>query len=176
MEYNLRLLDQDFWETSTDLALYDLSIPGAAAMNRMCKASPNVYYFSWGSLASKRSRLSGEQIPIAGLTPPFIITSLYMGRHKDVLQGKYKIDRRWLPNDGLVNTFSHKGPVLDSTDKIRPFTSPPEKGVWNFMGNLHNCSHWGMQNFSVVKDYKPKGYRFYADWLLEHIKYIMPLE
>ena len=115
----------------TDYADYDMHIDNAAALNRRISTLPSVFYFSVPCCSTKKTD-DGYAVPDLSKTDPLFVSRSYLiGRYTGITKGDIKINKRWLENDGLVNTFSAMAPLgapqteLDA-DNIRP-------GVWNVL-------------------------------------------
>jgi len=123
-----------------DSAKTDLTIDGAAALNRIILCLPGIYYFSFAA-RSTREDGRGNQIPQN--TGPAILRecAAAMGLHRPPYRtaGGVQIDDSWLPNDGQVSVVS----------ALRPFGEPhrdydpaaPQPGVWQVMPVLEARDH-----------------------------------
>ncbi len=128
---------------TTDFSEYDLSIEGAYALNQWAKARPDIYYFSVGTKKTFSSPVTGYQIPQIKMNPLFTPFSLFMGRYTD-RDHFSSINENWWENDGIVNTFSMKGPVFGSKDPIIvPETNYflPTPGIWHYLGTMDDYDH-----------------------------------
>ena len=138
----------------TDYADYDMHIDNAAALNRRISTLPSVFYFSVPCCSTKKTD-DGYAVPDLSKTDPLFVSRSYLiGRYTGITKGDIKIDKRWLENDGLVNTFSAMAPLgapqteLDA-DNIRP-------GVWNvfpaYTGD-HTSLQGGMMRKNDIREF-----------------------
>lgn len=115
-----------------DTGAYDLSLDGAAKLNKMLTISDQVYCFSFPTDATVPARHSGNRIPDTMLMDAgFLPFGLYMGRSTGVTAGGIVYDKSWFNNDGMVNTVSSKAPN-DEPQKIFDANNIT-KGTWNVM-------------------------------------------
>lgn len=64
------------------------------------------------------------------------------------------IDKKWFPNDGVVNCISQDGPKLGSDDVIEQYTGGAKMGQWNVMPRIVNTDHMDIVGtFGNVKDW-----------------------
>lgn len=118
-----------------DSGVYDISLDGAAQLNKKLAASDEIYYFSFPTDATAPARFSNNRIPDTKLADfVFLPTCLYMGRATGVTAGGIVYDKSWLNNDGIVNTISAKAPK-DEPQKIFDANSI-SKGTWNIMSTF----------------------------------------
>ncbi|MDR3312986.1 MAG: hypothetical protein LBS96_00845 [Oscillospiraceae bacterium] len=103
--------------TTPDNAYYDLSIQGAAALNRLTATVKGCYYFSYPVDGTADSGGATKRVPtsdmIALLQIPARIIGDWQGSAGDVT-----IDATWLPNDGLVNTISATAPFNEPSETV----------------------------------------------------------
>ncbi|SFD42402.1 esterase/lipase family protein [Clostridium uliginosum] len=162
-KYIRRVLGSDIWDRTKDISTYDLSTQGARELNRWVKAQPDVYYFSWSTCATKESLITDHSIAQIGPMNPILYpTADIMGRYTRNRAGLPVIDKKWFPNDGVVNTYSQSGPILDSNDIIKQYNGEAKIGQWNVMPRLINTDHMDIVgSFGDVEDW----YNDYADFL-----------
>lgn len=155
LDYIKKVLESDIWDTTTDIATYDLSTKGAQELNSWVKAQPNVYYFSWTTQATIESILTGNSLAQIGpMNPLFYVTANLMGRYTRNEEGLPTIDNKWFPNDGVVNCISQSGPKLGSHDVIEQYNGGAKIGQWNAMPLIINTDHMDIVGtFSNVKDW-----------------------
>lgn len=120
---------------SKDTVFYDLSVQGMHEMNENLSINPNIYYFSYSSNCTKPKRFSnkGHYVPMMKMSLAWKPISKAIGSHIDMKasNGKY-IDKKYAPNDGLVNTAASTAPETEPSvdyndvDKIKP-------GIWHVM-------------------------------------------
>ncbi|MEW9094136.1 MAG: lipase [Clostridiaceae bacterium] len=154
-DYIKKVLESDIWDTTTDIATYDLSTKGAQELNSWVKAQPDVYYFSWTTQATIESILTGNSLAQIGpMNPLFYVTGNLMGRYTRNEEGLPIIDNKWFPNDGVVNCISQNGPKLGSQDVIEQYNGGAKMGQWNTMPLIINTDHMDIVGtFSNVKDW-----------------------
>ena len=138
---------------SKDNAFYDLTIDGAAEINKTITTQPGVYYYSYAGTKTSKSRWTGNYVPSFGINALMLPYAYAIGKYTGVTAGGRVIDERWLENDGLVNTISARAPfnepstVYQSGKKVQP-------GVWYIMPT-QNMDHLefsgGMLNISWSK-------------------------
>ena len=114
-----------------NLCSWDLSPKGADEFNKKYTNSQNVYYFSFATSATSQKKHKPHHKPNKNM-------SLHL-RPMSRMMGKYvnSPDTTWFENDGICNTASMDGP---SNQKIIPFETPPQKGVWQKMETI-NLDH-----------------------------------
>ena len=115
-----------------DSGAYDLSLDGAAKLNKKLAASTEIYYFSFPTDATAPARFSNKRVPDTKLADVvFLPTCLYMSRATGVTAGGIVYDKSWLNNDGIVNTVSAKAPKYEPQKVFDP--NSILKGTWNIM-------------------------------------------
>lgn len=140
--YINRVFKSRIWDKDNkDLSLWDLSLEGAAELNSFAKAQSDIYYFSISCTDTHKSLLSKHHLPNINMNPALMYSATVMGRYTQSGPGKITVDSSWFENDGLVNKVSGIGPHSGSTDKIVNFNGTPQKGVWNYLGNIENVDH-----------------------------------
>jgi triacylglycerol lipase len=136
---------------------------GAREFNAWVRTSPHVYYFSMANVATEAGSLccndtdrflaliqrSAYQYPrrdMAPLTKPYagawIVPSMAqrgMGSYTQSAPGRVKIDSKWFPNDGVVNTVSMRAP---DGHPVRDFDGEAVRGMWNFLGTYRGIDHF----------------------------------
>lgn len=118
-----------------DSGAYDLSLDGAAQLNKKLSISDQIYYFSFPTDATAPACLSNKRMPDTKLADiVFWPTCLYMSRTTGVTGGGIVFDKNWLNNDGIVNTFSARAPKNEA-QKIFDANSI-KKGTWNIMNTF----------------------------------------
>jgi len=162
-DYIERVLESNIWNSTKDIATYDLSTEGAQELNIWVKAQPDVYYFSWTTQATTESILTGHSIAQIGpMNPIFYPTANLMGKYSRNQKGLPIIDKKWFPNDGIVNCISQDGPKLGSNDVIERYNGEVKIGQWNAMPRIINTDHMDIVGtFGNVKDW----YMDYANFL-----------
>jgi triacylglycerol lipase len=141
-DFQLRVEDSQFWNTTRDNASWTLSPEGARETNAWVKAQPNVYYFSYSTQQTSESWFSDEHVPDIGMFVMFRPFAKWMGSYVQDSPNRVIIDKSWYANDGIVNTVSMNGPKINSIDRIVEYHDKPERGVWNDMGVLQGWDHF----------------------------------
>ena len=140
-----RVLGDDLTR-ARDFSLYDLSPEGARELNRRTSAKPNIDYFTWSTESSMPTLLGGGTMGDWRLLPAFFWFSATMGSCTTQCMWRgddpVPIDETWFANDGIVNTRSMRGPTLDSTDRIVPWSGVSQPGQWSDMGVLRGWDHY----------------------------------
>ena len=111
-----RVLKSDFL-SHNDNAFLDLTIDRALEINDDIGIEPNVYYFSYAGNQTVSNAAGDSFSPSPAMWGLFHPGSAKMGRYYDrYTAGGFYINKRWLPNDGMVNTVSALYPThSDST-------------------------------------------------------------
>ena len=111
-----RVLHSDFL-SHNDNAFLDLTIDRALEINDDIGIEPNVYYFSYAGNQTVSNAAGDSFSPSPAMWGLFHPGSAKMGRYYDrYTAGGFYINKRWLPNDGMVNTVSALYPThSDST-------------------------------------------------------------
>ena len=111
-----RVLHSDFL-SHNDNAFLDLTIDRALEINDDIGIEPNVYYFSYAGNRTVSNAAGDSFSPSPAMWGLFHPGSAKMGRYYDrYTAGGFYINKRWLPNDGMVNTVSALYPThSDST-------------------------------------------------------------
>ncbi len=111
-----RVLRSDFL-SHNDNAFLDLTIDRALEINDDIGIEPNVYYFSYAGNRTVSDKDGDSFSPSPAMWGLFHPGSAKMGRYYDrYTAGGFYINKRWLPNDGMVNTVSALYPThSDST-------------------------------------------------------------
>jgi triacylglycerol lipase len=144
-------------------ARWELAPDGARDFNLWARTSPNVYYFSIGTLATEAGSwcCNGTDRAIApiqdvqhqyareDMIPYFkpyagewIVPSAMqhgMGGYTQDGPGRVRVDESWGPNDGVVNTVSMRAPA---GHPVRDYDGTAVPGVWNFLGNYRGYDHF----------------------------------
>jgi triacylglycerol lipase len=152
----------------TNLAHWELAPDGARDFNQWARTSPNVVYFSIGTLATEAGswccnatdriiapiQTSAYQYARDDMIPYFktfagewIVGSLYqhgMGGYTQDAAGRVRIDSEWFPSDGVVNTISMRAPA---GHPVRDYDGTAVPGTWNFLGNYRGYDHFDVLNW-----------------------------
>ena len=132
------------FDKSADRADTDLSIDGAAALNKAIQCLPGVYYFSYYGQMT-RDDGKGGQAPKDSISPLMRRIAREMGERRDPFRTAWGIlvDNSWLPNDGLVNVISGKYPFTEPYRAYDPDNL--RAGVWQVMPMVEydHIDFWG---------------------------------
>ena len=111
-----RVFSTDFM-SHNDNAFLDLTIDKSLEINDGIGIEPNVYYFSYAGNQTVSNAAGDSFSPSPAMWGLFHPGSAKMGRYYDrYTAGGFYINKRWLPNDGMVNTVSALYPThSDST-------------------------------------------------------------
>ena len=135
--YLSRFINHPAWNTKNSVA-WDSSIQGAMELNDILTINPNVYYFSYSTVASVIDTSTGYYKPADHLNMTNYPLSWIIGRTKVDMGNGEETDESWFKNDGTVNTISMLRPFTgeNGPEPLKTFSDkgPIEKGIWNFMG------------------------------------------
>ncbi len=155
--YFSRLRNHEIWtRTERDFSLWELSVEGAAAFNKGTPAEPDIFYFAWANEQTTIDPLRRHQIPEISMLSIFAPGGVFMGSY--IERGVYTTDESWWQNDGVVNTISMKGPVLESQDTIIEYAGNLRPGVWNYMGVMASMDHGDVIGIPSAKLITPEGF------------------
>lgn len=122
---------ENVFSTGSDNAAYDLSLDGAAELNKQMEIVKGITYFSYASCTTIENPLTGNQLPELDTLPILMPTALLIGTYAENTVSDIKIDKTWLPNDGLVNVVSAQYPF---DEPWKSFDAENiESGKWNVM-------------------------------------------
>ncbi|MBQ5947523.1 triacylglycerol lipase [Massilia sp. ST3] len=149
-------------------AQWELAPDGAREFNRWARTSPQVYYYSVGTLATEAGswccndtdrviapiQTTAFQYPRADMIPYFklfagewIVPSPLqrgIGGYTQDAPGRQRIDSDWFANDGVVNTVSMRAP---SGHPVRDYDGTSVKGSWNYLGTWRGYDHFDILNW-----------------------------
>ena len=131
-----RVLHSDFL-SHNDNAFLDLTIDRALEINDDIGIEPNVYYFSYAGNQTVSNAAGDSFSPSPAMWGLFHPGSAKMGRYYDrYTAGGFYINKRWLPNDGMVNTVSAFYPIHSDGTCL---TRDGRQGWTNYDGysNIH---------------------------------------
>lgn len=154
--YYKRVFSSNIWKETKDLSIWDLSQEGAKELNSWVKAQSDIYYFSISCVDTHKDLLTDHQIPNINMNLLLLKSSIFMGQYTNYTPGKVQVDSSWWRNDGIVSVRSAIGPHEGSTDKIINYNpNLPQKGVWNYMGEINNVDHIEvvLQNNPIYRSY-----------------------
>ncbi len=117
---------------SEDSASNDMLVDNAIRMTKNIKMIRGVYYFSIPCCCTVEDS-DGHQTRDTQLwAEPFVRTRIErMGSYENTTPGGVKLDKKWWPNDGLVNTYSARAPF--SAPQKDFDKSNIKAAVWNVM-------------------------------------------
>ncbi len=122
-------------ETGTDNAAHDISPDGAVELNRQIKTVDGVLYFSYAYCTTTQGALTGNQVPESDTLLILKPMAYLMGKYDENKMTDFKIDKTWLPNDGLVNVVSAQYPFGEAWKDFD--AENIESGKWNVMPTLN---------------------------------------
>jgi triacylglycerol lipase len=155
---------------TSDCARQDLSVDGAATLNRNIRCRPGIYYFSYAAQMTEEDA-GGNHVPQKGMIPPLRRMSGDMGRRREPFRtaGGRLIDNTWLPNDGQVNVISALYPFNEPHADFDP--ANPRLGVWQVMPVVEGRDH-----FTIAAAVEPWGsVRFLREFYLSLAKLLAEL-
>ncbi|MBR2315419.1 MAG: hypothetical protein IKA56_02120 [Clostridia bacterium] len=133
-----------------DRASYDMKIDNALVLNGEIETLENVYYFSYPAQATYEDE-NGFHVPdTKEMEGMFVSSSVEIGKTTLVTEGGYVVDERWLPNDGLVNTYSARAPFNASQREYSENDVQP--GVWNIMPVYYGNHMIFMGGLTIIRD------------------------
>lgn len=139
--YFHRVMSSSIWHSTKDLSVWDLSPEGAGELNGWAKAQSDVYYFSISCVDTHENLLTHFQTPNVNMNPLMLNSSIFMGSYTNNISGEVPIDSTWWRNDGIVSVISAICPKVGSKDKMIYYNGNPQKGVWNYLGEIKNIDH-----------------------------------
>lgn len=162
-DYVMRCLGDATWKGTKDFSNYDLSTYGAREINRWVKDQPNIYYFSYSCLGTRKALIGYNQVPASWMNPTFDLNARAMGSYINYLTG---ITSAWLPNDGYVNTISEDGPKLGrSYNNIVSLDGNPQIGKWNHVALLSRTDHEDIIGRDTTEDDMGNLIDFYSNYI-----------
>ena len=131
--YVQRMRSNKAWHTK-NISSWDLSLDGAAEINSILNASPDVYYFSYSFSATTKDELTGYHIPNKDVFLLIRSRAKLLGSRVVFTSNGSETDSTWWENDGIVNTNSMRGPTTgqNGPDPIVKYvpSEPLIKGQW----------------------------------------------
>lgn len=108
-----------------DTGLWDMDPDQSVLLNQSIRTVPDVYYFSVPHDATKDSDDGTHRVPDRRFCDSFFVPLVYvLGHTNTVTKGGIVLDKRWQPNDGLVNTISETAPFDKESDMVDAPPSP----------------------------------------------------
>lgn len=165
--YAKRVFKSNIWKDTKDLSIWDLSLEGARELNSWVKTQDDIYYFSVSCVDSHKSLSSGYQVPNINMDPLLWKSSKYIGSFTRNEPGLVPVDESWWRNDGVVSVRSAIAPHEGSTDKVVDYDGTPERGEWNYLGEIKNIDHIEIvgQHEPIYKNYLKNKFRSWAKML-----------
>lgn len=170
-DFQQRVKDAPFWQRSNrDSAQWEMAPDGAREFNSWVKTSPNVYYYSIGTVATEAGSYccnqtdrfiapfqnSRYQYPRSDMNyftrstaGEWIVPSLFrrgMGSYTQSDPNRVPIDSTWFPNDGMVNTVSMRAP---SGHPLRIYDGTSVRGTWNFLTDYRPYDHFDVIGWTL---------------------------
>ncbi len=149
---------EDDGRSHSDWAGYDMHIDNADKLNQKLTVLPSVYYFSVPCRATVAGK-NGNQIPVRGMEPLFVMRSHLIGAYTGTSRGGIIIDESWKENDGLVNTVSACCPTHAPGKPLDRNNIEP--GIWNIWPVIEGDHMWPQGGLFHSHDIRP----FYKDLL-----------
>lgn len=138
-----------------DTGIYDLSLDGAALLNKKIPTIHSIHYFSFPTDSSDPARFSNNRVPNLKLTDiVFQPTGFFIGIKRGITPGGIIYGKSWLHNDGVANTNSCLAPK-DAPQKTFDLNSL-SPGIWNVMPTFrgdHLAITGGLTHVVEVKDF-----------------------
>ena len=167
IDYIDRVMNSPLWKNGVvDLSPYDLAPVGAMVENDWVKDHSNVYYFSVSTDSSYKGWVTGWSYP--NLDTNLLIFALvgpgWMGNYVPDGRPFPPVNHQsWWPNDGVVNTVSHRAPTwaMNGAGQIyaRPVTvrdisggGAPQPGAWNWKGKMGGFDHFDVIGWTLFWD------------------------
>lgn len=138
-----------------DTGMYDLSLDGAAQLNRRISTLDNVYYFSLPVDGTAASKVSNRRVPDVEI-PELILwpTEIFMGTYTGMTAGGLMIDSSWFCNDGVVNTQSCTAPQNAPSKAYQ--ANQVVTGIWQVMETMHGVHYTPINGgFAHIVPIKP---------------------
>ena len=172
--YFARLRDHPIWTAQiSDFSIWDASPAGAAELNKLAPADPEIFYFSYANEETTKTRFMGFVLPEVTMFALLVPMSIYMGSYNN--PNNPLIDDSWWENDGVVNTVSMKGPFFNSDDPIEEYDGTPKRGIWNYMGVLSSIDHTDILGIPNGNVDVPEGYESIIDFYSSLCRFISEL-
>lgn len=151
----------DFYKADDNCG-YDMTLRGAAELNKRIKLAENTYYYSYSTVNSTQGKLLGYQLPQKGLNPIFYISSMMLSASKGFTVDGIKMEGDWVVNDGIVPLASALYPTADA-DTALSFEKSLENGKiepgrWYYFEPMFGTDHF---DFCGTKDYPVSFEDFY---------------
>jgi len=123
-----------------DSAKTDLTVDGAAALNKAILCQPGIYYFSYAACSTQDDDRGNQISPYVDLaTLRKCAAAMGLRRPPYCTAGGIPIDDAWLPNDGQVSVISALHPFNEPHQDYDPAALCP--GVWQVMPIIEGRDH-----------------------------------
>lgn len=139
--YYKRVVSSNIWKETKDLSVWDLAPEGAKELNSWVKAQSDIYYFSLACEDTHKSLFTAYQVPNLNMNPLLLKSSYLIGAYTNNKPGDVPINSTWWQNDGIVSVVSATYPKVGSDDKMVQYSGTPQKGVWNYLGEIQDIDH-----------------------------------
>lgn len=148
---------------SSDNCYYDLTVGGARELNKTIRLSKNTYYYSYSTVASETSKITGKQTLIDSASPIFEISAFLLSLGEGGSFDGTKIEGNWIVHDGIVPLASALYPTCDektATDYEDALASGKKirSGRWYYMDTMVGMDHF---DFCGTQDYPTSFEDFY---------------
>ncbi len=114
-----------------DNALYDMMIDNAMALNEKISTIDSIYYFSYACDGTYKDKNGAYHPDSKLIASQYTETSKILCSFTGTTPAGYVVDEKWLPNDGLVNTYSALAPI--GAPSVSYDSSNVKPGIWNVM-------------------------------------------
>ena len=144
--YLKRVREHKAWNTK-NISSWDLSLNGAKELNGFLQASPDIYYFSFVTSTTAKSKDSKFHIPVSGTSILTRTRSKILGSRNGFWDEGEETTSKWYENDGVVNSVSMYGPKtgVNGPDPIIKFDSDdiliPGQWYWQ---KVNDMDHWNI--------------------------------
>ena len=150
-----------------DSALYDVTVDNAMALNRTMRTRKGTFYFAIPCSCTVRAE-DGTHVPDKAITErQEIASATQIGKLTGVTPKGCVIDKKWLENDGTVNTISAGAPLNARSVKLD--RANIRSGVWNVAPTVRGDHMCMIGDITKTRDIRT----FYADWI-EMINAVKP--
>tara|TARA_Y100001934_G_C12385631_1_gene795464 strand:- start:11915 stop:13117 length:1203 start_codon:yes stop_codon:yes gene_type:complete len=144
--YLKRMRNHEAWKTK-NISSWDLGLDGAKELNNYLQASPDIYYFSFVTSTTRKSKNTKKHTPVKGTSILIKTRSKLLGSLSGYWSDGTKTDSSWYENDGIVNTISMFGPStgINGPDPIVKYEKLdlliPGQWYWIFLSEM---DHWSV--------------------------------
>ena len=122
---------------------YDLTIRGAAEINKKIKTVENAYYYSYTSSCTEENMLGYQQVAYDSMYSIFKLSSTLINLSQWLFVDGVFLDKSWSENDGIVPLKSGLYPFTDENNHDDFVTAQEIKpGIWYTMPTLYGTDHY----------------------------------